>query len=153
MCRNFQLSWCYEHNKQAKTWHDKANSYNREYHFFRRILPRHGCFQSWALKKLPNPYRANADAVARYSVVEAFRILSLLQLPLWFSYSPLGLGGGVMLRQDQASRRCHHVNVQTSKNITIYEIVSLSNNAAKLRLNPNQSSDHNARLGFKTTFF
>ena len=111
-------------------------------------------FQSWALKKLPNPYRANADAVARHSVVEAFRILSLLlQLPLWFSYSPLGLGGGVMLRQDQASRRCHHVNVQTSKNITIYEIVSLSNNAAELRLNPNQSSDHNARLGFKTTFF
>lgn len=144
----------HEHNKQAKTWHDKANSYNREYHFFRRILSRHGCFSKLGFEEVTESIsgkrRCRGKAFSHGSIQDS---LSLLQLPLWFSYSPLGLGGGVMLRQDQASRRCHHVNVQTSKNITIYEIVSLSNNAAELRLNPNQSSDHNARLGFKTTFF
>jgi len=45
-------------------------------------------FQSWALKKLPNPYRANADAVARHSVMEAFRILSLFFSYLYGFHTP-----------------------------------------------------------------
>ena len=33
-------------------------------------------FQSWALKNLPNPCWADADAAARHSVMEAFWTLS-----------------------------------------------------------------------------
>ena len=44
-------------------------------------------FQSWALKNLPNPCWADADAAARHSAMEAYPGLSLLQLPLRWGLS------------------------------------------------------------------
>ena len=42
-------------------------------------------FQSWALKNLPNLYWVNVEVAAKHSVMEVF---------LWLSYFPIGLGGG-----------------------------------------------------------
>ena len=60
-------------------------------------------FQSWALKNLPNPCWADADAAAKHSAMEVFFVV--------FHTSPLVWVGDFMIMQEPRNTEAPHINI------------------------------------------
>ena len=71
--------------------------------------------QSWVIENLPNLYWANVEVAAKHSVMEVF---------LWLSYFPIGLGGGVCLEKTQETPKhlisTYRAPKKTSQHIKIF---------------------------------